>query len=1166
VIIEVRDIIDGKVHIAHTQAPPADITLGYLFDQREELKRIKPCVAQVKVNSIKIDQWQATTLRQTDSVEIDIAPRGPVLAVIQVIMLVISLISTIVSMVMRPKPTKLETPKETTTYSWDGLKTSYAPGGPIPVVYGEHASGGQLLSLAIDVNPANPNQQVLSMLLGEGCGTITNVDCIKVNGISFSNFNNPLPQSAICQAAADRYWIDRPDVAADPWYGSSPAGAYDHYLSYGQYEGAIWHSELCTNDPLNISWDWRTGASSQSAIPGFELSRNTFADGREISSLAITYPTQGNQVSRVQLQVAALQGLGIFRGGTNPRMQTQTVYYRVEYSPQGAGTYTTAEDRAFSGADKGEIWDAPVYNLPSRAAWDFRLTWIGEAQHERSDLAKGDADFAHIWLRNVTEMSDAQVETYSGTALLSVKAIATNQLQGGPPTISAVLRGRNVRAYYNTTTYVTTWTRNPAWGILDYMTNSVYGMGPFIPTSAINIQSFIDFATLCDSQVSNGAGGLEPQHCLDIVMDKKKPHIQWVNDMLGLYRSALIYSQGKFKIITDRGDLPVRQIFHAGNILPGTFQLTIGATDPTPPNQVNLSFPNRMADFNMDTIFVQDSASIYGRNEPIKDVDLSLIGVTRESEAVREGYYQLQRRRQSVREMQFATGIEALAVEPGDMCKVGIVTTGFEMGYGGRVLEGDLFNVVLDREVTVNSGYTYEFYLWHTQSDSPEVRTVATTPPAGAPSIITITVSPSNPFNIQPQNGDRWAIGITSEDLRTCFVKRINFDPQTAKHSLVVQEYVPTVPITPTLVSTITFWDMNAPPAQPLSVKGGITYNIAADGTVAALLNVDVVPAPLEEGGQLGTVASSYVVLSGSHCPVRYSLNGDMFRMNTGSAGPGPGAKGNEGAVRTINYWTGSDHQAFYAPGFQSAIVGFPPYPPNSGDRYTLLHRGGFFDGFDLYRRTIEASADYSFVAPILGTHYEETVMIDSLQADMQYKVVPFNTRGVRNYLGDWEVTISFSGTFVSTGQTVDYLFYEHADSMQLLEPSFVSPGLYPHSYAAITINKSGATVFLQATMDFARNGGPQLALEPVFIANSLSVINSPAGFGLLWGDYLTDYTNRLFMDSISVGNAQKKSYTLAKTLVTTYAPMTIYFTEFGNTVTSVNLVNLHYNATIYSR
>jgi hypothetical protein len=41
-------------------------------------------------------------------------------------------------------------------------------------------------------------------------------------------------------SGADAYYQSRPDVQADPYYGSSPQAAYEHYQQYGQGEGSQW--------------------------------------------------------------------------------------------------------------------------------------------------------------------------------------------------------------------------------------------------------------------------------------------------------------------------------------------------------------------------------------------------------------------------------------------------------------------------------------------------------------------------------------------------------------------------------------------------------------------------------------------------------------------------------------------------------------------------------------------------------------------------------------------------------------------------------------------------------------------------------------------------------------------------------------------------------------
>jgi len=54
-------------------------------------------------------------------------------------------------------------------------------------------------------------------------------------------------------------------------------------------------------------------------------------------------------------------------------------------------------------------------------------------------------------------------------------------------------------------------------------------------------------------------------------------------------------------------------------------------------------------------------------------------------------------------------------------------------------------------------------------------------------------------------------------------------------------------------------------------------------------------------------------------------------------------------------------------------------------------------------------------------------------------------------------------------------------------------------------------------------------------------------------------------MSSAAVGTAQKSTYTLVKTITTTYAPITFYFSEFGPSgASSINIVNLSFQANVY--
>ena len=942
-ILEIKDILERKTAYGSISIPRG-MTLGQLFDSDEKIAGLKGSVVAAECNGVRIDNWQEISPAKGDRVGLQIMPKPDFLASIWGPMLMsmtaawqgaslgglilsaiaaASVIQFVAGLFMTPKPPKLSVGgvADSPTYSFQGIQTTLTPGNPVPVLYGMHRVGGQLLSMATDVASIGGRRvrstHELKLLLGLGEGPITDVNCVKINGVLSDNFSE-------------------------------------------------------------VTLENRTGGSSQAPISGFEKIRNTFRDGREITSTAIVYTTNGTSISGLDIQVSAQRGLYYTtnKGGDGDNM----VRYSVERRPTGTTTYTVVTTRDWIDQTQAETWDVYKMEVDTPSPYDVRFRWLA-ANHTTA------RDAFQIWLMNVTENVDIS-DTYSGTALLAIKGIGTAQFQGGRPDVTALVRGRTVRAYSDETTFVATWTRNPAWCVLDYMTNSVYGMGAWITTSDMNIQSFIDFATLCTSQVPNGAGGLEDQHMLDLVMDVKKPHWSWVLDTLANYRSSIIYSQMQWKVISDRADLPLRQIFHSGNMVPGRTVVKMGS-DPLRPNQANVRFANQNLDYEQDVIFVQNSGSIYGSNDPIKDFDMSMIGIVRESEAIRNGDWQLNRKRQVVREVSWATGLEALAVEPGDMARVGIVTTNWEMGFGGRVLEGDASHITLDREIEVRSGVAYDLFLWHVAVDSMESRTLANTVAGGNAKATYIVASPTAAFAVAPAAGDRWVIGITSEDLMLVRVKSVGRN-EAGQHELAGEQFISLNPTTPSVASTGSIIDFASPPAQPISVVATESAVEGKDGSFISRVTVDVCPHPAIAAGQTTGVATTpSFTLQSSHTAVDHALENENLRVITGAA---------SGYYGKIGSWIFGTAVASVTPQFAT--------PPNSGDRYQIEIRNPEYDGFDLSART-SVSSEFSLIGPFLGTRAE----IPSVQAiTYNLKVVPFSRRGVRNYTGNWLLTVVTTG------------------------------------------------------------------------------------------------------------------------------------------------------------
>lgn len=957
-ILEIEDIINQK-HGMHHMAWPDKVTLGAVMSHRD-LQWMDKSIASVTVNGMEVSDWRDVIPQgKGDKVRIAIAPKPflfvpiiwglTLMNILSIISLIVSIVQFVASLFSSPPkpPSRGGDAADSQVYSFDGIKTQITPGRAIPVTYGQHMGGGQVLSAFVDVTQGGIRQE-LSMLVGYGEGPITNINCVRINDTAIADI-----QSATAEI--------------------------------------------------------RLGTTSQAPISGFDQVRNTFSDGREIGSgTPIVYSTVSNSLTGVDLQVSATQGLANVRDGNKEQL---TVWYTIERRPTGSTTFTSVQTKAFTGKTASSIWDVTNISITTPGAYDFRFSFLRESQQSPTVYDGGAGrEFAlgRLWLSNITERQGLTY-AFSGIAHIGVKALATAQLNGQLPDVTAVIVGRTVDVYSTTAVKTTTWTQNPAWAVADYMTNSIYGMGAFIRTSDLNLQSFMDFATLCNSQVPNGASGLEDQHHLDLVMDARKSHWQWVKDMLSLYKSSVIYSQQQWKIITDRQDRPLRQVFHSGNMIAGKTRIKIGA-DPMKPNQANVNFVSQILDYEKDSIYVQDSASIAGAGDPIKDYDMQLFGIVRETEAIRTAKWDLDRKRSVRREIDFETGLEGIAVEPGDMCRVGIVNTNYEMGWGGRVLDGSSRHVVLDREVTVQSGFTYDLFLWHVQADTPETRTVATTVPAGIVSLVTAVVSPTSGFSFAALPDDRWSIGVTSVDLMLCQVKQVN-QSRDGRTRIVAEQYLtlsPTTPVQAKLIGAVpTAPPLDQMPAQPMNVAVGEAPQTLRDGSVVSNLVIDVGPAPPYEGGRLtvpGTLSSITLAQASSHNPNADALIGEQIRFISGPA---------SGLSPTIKSWAGAPSLvASVYPAFAAANV------PASGNPYQLIKLGGLYAGMDVF--TIENSVNPAAPAWVpIGTHYgTEIVAPNAPQSySVAYKLVPLSDRGLRNENGCWVVSLTTAGDTIAPAQ-----------------------------------------------------------------------------------------------------------------------------------------------------
>ena len=113
----------------------------------------------------------------------------------------------------------------------------------------------------------------------------------------------------------------------------------------------------------------------------------------------------------------------------------------------------------------------------------------------------------------------------------------------GVPNVSAVIKGK---AVYDPRSETTGYSNNAALCILDYLTDTTYGLGA--TTSEIDYASFITAANICDEDVTLDAGGTEKRYTINGLIDTNSTPSEILQQMASACAGTVYYSNGKWHL------------------------------------------------------------------------------------------------------------------------------------------------------------------------------------------------------------------------------------------------------------------------------------------------------------------------------------------------------------------------------------------------------------------------------------------------------------------------------------------------------------------------------------------------------------------------------------------------------------------------------------------
>ena len=287
---------------------------------------------------------------------------------------------------------------------------------------------------------------------------------------------------------------------------------------------------LVNDNPIenfsDIVVEKRYGTNDQTIIQNFGDLHNIYNIGSQlVQSAPYVYTTNDVDVEAFEIYLTLPSGLFQVSGSD---ILAWSVSYQVDYKLHSDSVYSELPIETITERSRSTV--RRVFRKEGLVAgqYDIRITRTS-ADSQLSPQMTGD-----LYLTSIDEIQTGDI-AYPNTALLSIKALATNQLSGTTPNVTFVVKGIKVlqpkimngavevdwEDYYwdpvteewklieddtvctwDGTSWVTKYSANPIWCLRDLLLNTRYGLGEYLEAENIDEDELLEMAKYCEERVS----------------------------------------------------------------------------------------------------------------------------------------------------------------------------------------------------------------------------------------------------------------------------------------------------------------------------------------------------------------------------------------------------------------------------------------------------------------------------------------------------------------------------------------------------------------------------------------------------------------------------------------------------------------------------------------
>lgn len=298
-----------------------------------------------------------------------------------------------------------------------------------------------------------------------------------------------------------------------------------------------------------------------------------------------------------------------------------------------------------------------------------------------------------------------------GKVLIGLRIKATNQLSGGIPNVNWRQIRNTVHVFdWDTGTYVEKDAKNPIWAAYDMLHNCkrLYNINTNVEEYVVegvpanNFKQYWDewksAAAYADEEVSMISGEKERRFRFDAVMDTTQTRWEAAQKAATSGRATILRHGTQYGIVVDRPSNIV-QVFGEGQIVKSSFKGEYSSRDDRA-RSVEITYNDTDNDYKNTVFMVRSPNYANSLKKNDNTAKLSLFGVTRRSQAYREGMYLMATNERQLQTVTFGTDIGGMVCEYGDVIGINHAVPQFGDA-SGRIVKAEGNTVVLDKFVVL---------------------------------------------------------------------------------------------------------------------------------------------------------------------------------------------------------------------------------------------------------------------------------------------------------------------------------------------------------------------------------------------------------------------------------------------------------------------------------